>query len=159
MPSNLSKSDRDEIENLITSRRDAALWDIASVLPTWEIDLRKRERKVAIGKLKIEKELLEIGRLETLEGAVKEQLRIAEINLNKKLPLSAPDRFSRRSCPATKTACEAINDVIEMIHLTEMKKDPIGKKIVAENDRCENRLMLLMKCGTREDVEKFGVLD
>ena len=65
MPSKLSKSDRDEIENLITSRRDAVLREIASFLPTWEINLRKRERKVAIGKLKIEKELIAVENLET----------------------------------------------------------------------------------------------
>lgn len=132
----MSKEERGELRNQIEKAVDRRVELLIAEDPQFNSRIFERTRKIAIGKLKIDKELLEIDKLDEqirlLEDKKKSLVRKTELQLPRTGKLKEKQRYDADLydvCEARETICSAINKIIEALLPGEEAKDPIGKKI------------------------------
>lgn len=156
----MSGDERFEVRRLIDARCDRKIDELSVADPEWENRVAQRKRKVAIGKLKVEKDVAaleqverDIARLEGIKSEIEERI-------SKKMPRE-PEHHGRNSgsgCSVPKSLCAAIRDVEKTVHLKVMRDDATGRKALKiEADR-NRRMELLAGCTTRDQVNELKVL-
>jgi len=153
----LSQSDRYEIKAILNAFRESQLTALNASDPEWTRRIEERKQKVAIGKLKIEKDVAEMDEIDNQIRALRQKRDEIELRISKKMPTEA--RTRNGGCPGRKSMCESINEIATRIHDSVMMEDAAGAASIAIDNDHRRRLSLLVKCETREDVNQLKVLD
>lgn len=152
----LSQSERQEIITVLNNVRDQKLSELNAADPGWQNRIEVRKTKVAIGRLKVEKDVLELEGLEDQIRILKQKIEATEARIQKKMPLKKRDKYD--NCPMPKSLCEAVSEIASEVHDSETSKDVTGKKALAIDAEFLNAKAKLAKCSTREDVAAFKIL-
>jgi len=153
----LTQNERQEIRNVLRTEHDAAISKLNAADPGWQKRIEDRKNKVAIGRLKVEKDILELQRLEDLIRGLEEEKAAVETRIRKKMPLSKRED-GRHGCPRPKDLCTAISEIMEEVADVEMSKDATGKKAMAAKLEFNRKVELLLTCSTRDDVVRLGII-
>jgi len=153
----MTTSERADIKKLIDDRYLAGMRELAVTDESHERRLEERCRKVAVGRLKIAKELAEVERLEAEYASIGEKLEVAREKLNKKLPYEK--RHHSRSCPSRMDLCSAIAAVVDEVREAERAKDATGRKVLQLRAEKQRRYEKLAGCRTQEDVAAARIFD
>lgn len=159
----LSQAERSEIHSALVDQRDAALKSLSAEDPGWEKRVEDRKNKVAIGRLKIEKDVIALTEIEGQIAALETKRKSIELAISKKMPFKK--RGERRQydddevCPARKGMCAAIADICSEIHEAELAKDPTGKKALEIHKRYRAATAKFVGCSTREEVGTLKVME
>ncbi len=153
----LSQQERHEIQGVINDHKDSCIREIDAIDPEWRRRVEERKNKVAIGQLKVEKEVLELNTLEEQIRALQAKRDEIELRIRKKMPLEP--RSGRGGCPDRQSLCEAVAGVCRAIHNAEMKKDASGKVVLGYEESCRVRFAKLAACATREDVVAAKIIN
>lgn len=127
----------------------------------WRDRVEERKKKVAVGMLKIDKEMVEMAKLEDQIHDVQQKLELVEQRITAKLPLQkrGADRYGSSSCPTKKTLCQAIADIRSEVGRSVMAKDPTGKKYLTIVEKYRRKQEAFLACSTREDVANAGIFE
>lgn len=152
----LTNDERRDIRKLLDQKKDLELSAINAADPGWEQRIEDRKNKVALGRLRVEKDVVEMKAIEsqirTLEGKRAE----IELRIRKKMPLKKRDKYD--GCPTHKDLCDAVGEICVQIDDTEMARDAAGKKVLALNAKYLGLQSKLAQCTTREDVAAAKIL-
>lgn len=157
----LTIDERRDLYKLLNQRKDQELAAIQAVDPNWERRIEERKNKVALGQLRVEKEVTELKDVEEQIRVLRRKRQEIEVRISKKMPLHNRDRSRDRDdegCPSPRSLCDAVGEICNRIDGTEKAKDPTGKKVLA----LEAKYLLLQgklaQCSTREDVAQAKIL-
>ena len=152
----LSQSERNEIDVILSHRRAARLKELDAKDPGWKQRVEDRKNKVALGRLRVEKDVVELKAIESQIRDLENKKQLIDLRISTKMPRNK--REVRRGCPTPKDLCEAVAEICEEIHEAEMAKDPTGKKALAiAAEHVATRAQFAM-CSTREDVAARKIL-
>jgi hypothetical protein len=155
----ISKSERDDLLKQAALRRDAAMSTLETNFPDWERKVEERARKLAIGHLGIEKELVELDKLRRQALAAQKKVQEAELAIRNKLPKKEGDsRYhdddDLDACGVRMGVCEALNVYTEKF----MGKARQDFEAGAYADRIEakylNDRQAILRADTRADLPK-----
>lgn len=166
----LTNPERAEIQEQLDKAERAEIAKQEARAPLWREEFEKRKEKIAIGQLKIEKDLEKLSQLEAkfaklqaeCDKVGEEKERLEEL-ISSKLPkkMKKKDRWddSEIGCPVPMSLCEAIDSRKQAIHQAEMEKHPVGKVVLEIADDFNRRRRLLSTCVFRSEVDEKGVLN
>jgi chaperonin cofactor prefoldin len=153
----LTISERQSIHDILRGNLQDSISELNAKDPGWAQRIEDRKRKVAIGRLKVQKDVSELEQLEANIRDLEAKRKAVELRIKKKMPLG--ERGYRGACPDNKDLCEAISEICEEIHDQEQAKDKTGKLVLKLQKEHQQKLTRLAKCDTRQDVAEAGVLD
>lgn len=154
----LSQTERNEIDRILGARHEAALKIIEASDPNWRERVEEKKNKLAIGRLKVEKEVLALKQLETQIRNLEQQKQEVEARIARKMPLKERDGRYDDSCPTPKSLCQAVAEIGKAIHESVMAKDPAGIRILNAKKAYRDAEAQFAKCSTRDDVVKAKIL-
>lgn len=156
----LSRSDRAEIEVMINQKANEAQSAITAKKPKWEDEVTKLSRKLAIGALRIESDLVKLDKLNNQIAALEAQRDRLEAQIQQKLPLNADDNGRHRgTCREHMSICEAVDRLMAESRPNAMARHPVGKEVLKIQKRKQEKLSALYKCANRQDVAALKCLD
>lgn len=134
--------------------------------PQFDNRVFERTRKLAIGKLKIDNELVEIDRIDKQMADLEDRKKTLVQKAESKLPLTGKlktvkyrDEEDYAVCEARETICSAINKIVEALLPGESEKDPTGKKLIAV-ERTGQRLQAeLVACQLRSQIDSKKIME
>lgn len=156
---NLTNSERDHIYSALRDREAAMIQAATAADPEWESRITERTRKIAIGKLKIDKEATELAKIDAQMSDLTERREEVDATISRKMPFGSSGRNRNGSCATRLDMCSAIAQIVDQIRPVETAKDPIGKKVFAAREDYRIRCERLAKSFTHEAVELNKVLD
>lgn len=155
----LSTTERNQMRESLETWKRLKLDALIAKDPGWKTRVAEKKRKIAIGKLGVEKELVELQKvteeIQKLEGKKKE----LDKRIEEKMPYDEDRGKLYRSCPTRKDICGAIEDIMDAVHPSVMAEDKTGAAMLKVEEEYERRRVLLLSCVTREDVREKKVLD
>lgn len=152
----LNETQRYEIKGILSDRHIAALAEVDASDPGWKARVEERKTKLAIGRLKVEKEVIQLKAIEEQMTSLTIQRQEVEARIAKKMPRHARGRHD--ACPTPKSLCEAIAEIAAEINDSVMAKDPAGKRVLAANKAYLDGKAALAQCDTREQIEARKIL-
>jgi flagellar biosynthesis chaperone FliJ len=158
MPRALDSRERSEFRGLIGERFEADCKKIEAEYPEWEAELDDRLQKIAVGRLKVEKDVAELENIEEQLQALSDRKEQLESKIAKKMPFSKSKSRHAGTCRNRVSLCEAIDDIKDRVRSREYAKHPAAKKYSAAEEARGKRLAKLAGCTTREDVANSGIL-
>src|SRR3990167_7189910 len=153
----MSKDERLEILGILKTRHQTAIDAINAADPGWRKSCSDKANKLAIGRLKIEKEVTELETVEEDIRKLEAKREELEAKIHKKMPLNERDKYD--SCPTPKHLCEAVGEIVEEVMDSVLANDLAGKKSLAADEDFNTRRELLALCSTREDLVEKKVLE
>lgn len=155
MAKQMTNGERDDLRRLIYDSQRRAVAEVESTDPDWKHRVETRLRKIAIGKLGIDKEAAELAKVDA--EIVKLNARREDIQkaIERKMP---KEPATRRSCPMPMDMCSAVSEIVSKLFISEQLKDSTGKKIVDIDKKHQKWLELMVVCETRADVLQRGIL-
>ena len=152
----LSKDERFEIQKLLKTKLDEKLKQLDADDPGWQKRVEDQKNKIAIGRLRIEKDFVELKELETEITLLTQKHAEIELRIRKKLPLEERGRYG--GCSTNKDMCDSISEICSEVHNSVMKKDQTGKLALKVTEDYNQMLALFYTCTTREDVVYRNIL-
>lgn len=160
----LTINERAEIRKEIVEVFDQKRNLLIGADPTFENRIAERTRKVVVGKLKIDKSLTEIEKIDHQIAALERKKELLVEKVESTLPRS--DSSSRRRsqheydvCERRQSICEAINRLMEKALADVRAKDTTGQKLL-KLDQLEHELILkLHQCSDREQVAEMKIIE
>lgn len=156
MAKGMSSGERQDIRRLLAQQEAAELEALSAQDVGWEKRVEDRKQKVAIGQLKVEKEVAELAKIDAELERLTRQKEDVEQRIARKMPFEK--RRHRDSCPSRKSLCEAIAGICSEIDFRETARDVTGKKAQAIAEKYRNRRALLEACTSRDDARMSEVL-
>jgi hypothetical protein len=155
----ITKSERDDLLKQVALRRDAALNALETSYPDWREKVRERARKLAIGHLGIEKELIELDKLRRQALAAQKKVQEAELTIRNKLPKKESDsRYhdddDLDACGVRMGVCEALNVYTEKFMGRARQDFEAGAAADRIKTRYLNDRQAVLKAETRADLPK-----
>jgi hypothetical protein len=147
----LTQPERQEIVQILVHRKEVKLAALQASDPGWKQRIEERKNKVALGRLRVEKEACELKLIETQIRDLENRKAALEIKISKKMPLNKRDKYGD-SCPTPMSLCKAVSEIAEAVHEAEMAKDATGKKVMAIHAEFDAAKAQLAMCNTREDI-------
>ena len=154
----LSATERQEIKNLLEKKYENAITALDAADPGWRQRIEDRKNKLAIGKLRIEKEVIEKKKIEADILALQFKLNEVEQRISKKMSLHQRKVRYEDECPMPKGMCEAVGEIASEIHASVLAKDPTGKKLLVAEKELMDAMSRLATCDTRIEVITRKVL-
>ena len=155
----MSVSERDSILRLLSGMEASELDDITSSDPEWSDRLEGRLRKLAIGKLKVDKECSEIAKIDAQIASLESRKKALESAVQAKMPFAEKRGGYDDSCPRRISLCAAVAKIADKLRRTEQKKCKTGAAILAVKQKYHKKQMALAYCDTRDQVVAKKVLD
>lgn len=151
----ISKTERDDLLNQLKLRKDRALAKVASENPEWERQVKERAQKLAIGHLKIERELKELDAIRKEIDGLRQREKGVEKQIAKKLPRKDKGRYDEDdACRPPMDLCEAMNVLTDRFYVKAKASNPQGKKADAIEDQYLNDRASVMRAVTRDQLPK-----
>lgn len=157
MTARLSQSERHDIYKILLSRYEAKMTALNASDPGWKQRIEDRKNKVAIGRLRVEKEAIELTTVESQIRALENRKAEIELRIAKKMPLQKRVRYDR-GCPLPMSLCEAVAQIAKEIHDAESAKDIAGRKALAIQAEFASANAQLTLCSTRDDIAARKIL-
>lgn len=155
MAKTMSVAERDEIKNLLGQSENNEIRDIESHDPEWKRLVEERLRKIAIGRLKVDKECADLAKIESEMQKLKDRRDEIQSAIARKMPMG-PRKNS--SCPTRLDFCEAVSQISEKLFTSEKQKNPTGRKIADVERKFHKKRELLASCESRQQVNELKVL-
>lgn len=146
----LTNPERRELMKIISDNAAKESKNVIADCPGWKEAVEAKSRKVAIGHLGIEKDLVKLDLLRKQASEFTEKAQELESSIEKQLPKGEPNRYD--TCPTHITICKAINQIVDRVYEAVKFKNPIGKKLVQIETKRDKKITQLMECVTREEV-------
>lgn len=154
----LSMTERQDISKLLDEKLKRRVSELTAQDPLWKERIEEKKQKSALGRLRIEKDMVELKGVEAEISVLKKKASVIEKRIAAKMPKKKQDRYGNEGCPVPMDKCEAVTKLCNEIHDAEMGKDPTGKKVLtAEADHFAAKAALA-KCTTREELAKAKIL-
>lgn len=154
----MSAAERNEFHQLIGHKFTLETDGIEAAHPEWERKLDDRLQKIAIGRLKVEKDVAELERLEQQEQEIADRKAEVESRIARKMPFENSTRRHRGTCRTRMSLCDVIADIKSKLMTPEKRKCPAGKQAIAADEAATRRRATLAGCSTRADVAASGLL-
>lgn len=155
----LTISERSQISDSLNMAKDSEIRKINANHPGWNDKIEARKRKVAIGRLGIARLVDDLEAVEESMRKLESRRTDIEIKIRVKMPLEVLQSHRYGSCPDHKQMCQAIADITSEVHDQEMKKDAVGKLVLAAELKYQKKRRDLLSCNTRDDVVAKQVFD
>jgi len=155
MSKQLSSGERTDIERILGIAEAHEIKAVEANDPDWKQRVNDRLNKIAVSKLKIDKEAAELAKVESELQRLERRREDLQITIARKMPLGPR---SRHSCPARLNMCTAIAEIVTKLSTAEQLRDVTGGKIASIKDRYRKRREKLAACSTREEAVVAGVL-
>ena len=154
----MTNDERSAIGRLLTEQCEKKLNDLNAEDPGWRQRVEDRKNKLALGRLRVEKDVVERNKLISQIRLLTEKLEAVDLRISQKMP--AEERSgSYGSCPRPMDMCKAVGEICKEIHDSVMKNNVTGRKALALHADLTRRKLQLAKCETREDLVTHKVLD
>lgn len=153
----LTIDERRDLYKLLNQRKDQELAAIQAADPNWERRIEERKNKVALGQLRVEKEVTELKEVEEQIRVLRRKRQEIEVRISKKMPLHQRNRDDE-GCPSPRSLCDSVGEICNRIDKVEKSKDPTGKKVLALEAKYLILQGKLAQCSTREDVAQAKIL-
>lgn len=155
----MTYQEREEIRGILRNWRDARMCVVTASDSDWKNRIEERKRKIAIGKLKVEKDVQALSRVEDQIDALEKQKAEIEARITAKMPKERAEGYRKaKGCAVPKSLCDAVNEIAETVHHRVMKGDATGRKVLEIEADHEKRLAKLATCTTREDVRASKIV-
>lgn len=152
----MTQAERGQVEKILNEGHEFAVGELDAADPGWRKRVEDRKNKVALGRLRVEKDVVEQKKIESQIRLLQEKLQAIELRIQQKMPMS--ERTHRGGCPLPKSFCDAVAEITSEVHEKVMAADPTGKKVLALRMKFLATKVQLAKCTTREDLITYGVL-